>query len=71
MADIFTKRIWQHCICQPNEHKRQIKKKNWRAKREAKQISGEAMAHPGPPLESPLGIVPLLPPSLCPFPMHS
>ena len=43
MAGIFTKRIWQLCICQPNELKREIKKK-----------TGEAMAHPGPPLEPPL-----------------
>ena len=27
MAGIFTKRIWQPCICQPNEFKREIKKK--------------------------------------------
>ena len=27
MAGIFTKRIWQPCICQPNELKREIKKK--------------------------------------------
>jgi len=27
MASIFTKRIWQPCICQPNELKREIKKK--------------------------------------------
>jgi len=42
----FTKRIWQHCICQPNEFKRDIKKKT----------GGQAKnwgAH-GPPLESPL-----------------
>jgi len=28
MAGIFTERIWQPCICQPNELKREIKKKN-------------------------------------------
>jgi len=27
MASIFTKCIWQPCICQPNELKREIKKK--------------------------------------------
>ena len=27
MAGIFTERIWQPCICQPNELKREIKKK--------------------------------------------
>ena len=27
MAGIFAKRIWQRCICQPNELKREIKKK--------------------------------------------
>ena len=29
-----------YCICQPNELKREIKKKNGGAKREAKQKSG-------------------------------
>jgi len=42
MAGTFTKRIWQPYICQPNEL-REIKKK-----------SGGDMAHPSPPLESPL-----------------
>jgi len=51
MAGIFTKRNWQPCICQPNELKREIRKKTGGAK----QKSGEAMAHPGPSLESPLG----------------
>ena len=50
MADIFTKRIWQPCICQPNELKQEIKKKTGGAK----QTSGEAMAHPAPHSESPL-----------------
>ena len=58
MASIFTKRIWQPCICQPNELKREIKKKTGGAKRGAKQKSGEAIALPGPPLESPLAPVP-------------
>ena len=49
MASIFAKRIWQPCICQPNELKREIKKHTGGAKRGAKQTSGEAMAHPGPP----------------------
>jgi len=46
MAGIFTKRIWQPCICQPNELKREMNKKTGGAK----QKSG---GH-GPPLESPL-----------------
>jgi len=29
-------------------------RKNWGGKQRAKQISGRGMAHPGPPLESPL-----------------
>jgi len=37
-------------MCQPNEIKREIKKKTGRAKREAKQKSRGDMAHPGPPL---------------------
>jgi len=32
MASIFTKRIWQPCICQSNEVKREIKKKTVGAK---------------------------------------
>ena len=48
MAGIFTERIWQPCICQPNELKREIKKKTGGAKRGAKQKTGGAMAHPGP-----------------------
>ena len=49
---MFTKRIWQPCVCQPNKLKREIKKKTVGAK----QKSGGAMAHPGPPLESQLAI---------------
>jgi len=49
MAGIFTKRIWQPCIFQPNELEREINKMPWGAKRGAKQKSGGAMAHPGPP----------------------
>jgi len=41
-------------IYQPNEVEREIKKKTEGAKQGAKQKSGGAMAHPGPPLESPL-----------------
>jgi len=52
MAGIFTKRTWQPCICQPNDLK--LKKKTAGVKRGAKQKSGRDMAHPGPPLESPL-----------------
>jgi len=54
MAGTFTKRIWQPYICQPNELKREIKKKAEGVKQGAKQKSGGTMAHPGPPLESPL-----------------
>ena len=43
MAGIFTKRIRQPCICQPNELQREIKKKTGGASK----IWG-AMAHPGP-----------------------
>ena len=51
MADIFTKLIWQPYICQPNELKREIKKKN----------GGQAKIWgvwptQAPPLESPLNI---------------
>ena len=54
MAGVFTKRIWQPCICQPNELNREIKKKTGECKRGAKQKSGGSMAHPKPPLESSL-----------------
>ena len=40
-----------HCIFQPNELEREIKKKLGE-KQGAKQKSGGTMAHPGPPLES-------------------
>jgi len=49
MAGIFTKRIYQPCICQPNELKREIEKKTEGDKRGAKQKSGGGMVHPGPP----------------------
>jgi len=39
------------CICQQNELEREIMKKTG----DAKQKSGEAIVHPGPPLGSPLG----------------
>ena len=54
MAGIFIKCIWHPCICQPNELKREIKKNTGGAKRGAKKKSGWAIAHPDPPLESPL-----------------
>jgi len=54
MVGVFTQRIWQPYICQPNELKREIKKKTGGGKRGSKQKSGGGMAHPGPPLESPL-----------------
>ena len=40
MAGIFTKRIWQPYIYQPNELKREIKKKTGGGKRGAKQKYG-------------------------------
>jgi len=43
MAGIFTKRIWQPCICQPNDLK--IKKKTGGAK----QKSGGAWPTQAPP----------------------
>jgi len=54
MVGIFTKRIWQPCICQPNELKREIKKKTGGAKAGAKQKSGGPWPTQAPPLESPL-----------------
>jgi len=46
MAGIFKKRIWQPCICQPNELKREIKKKKTGG---AKQKSGGAWPTQVPP----------------------
>jgi len=44
-----------YCICQTNELKREIKKKNWWGKKQgANQKPGGVMAHPGLPLVSPL-----------------
>ena len=40
MAGIFTKRIWQLYMCQPNELKREIKKNTGGAKRGVKKKSG-------------------------------
>ena len=48
MAGIFTKRIWQPCICQLNDLK--IKNKSGGAKWGEEKIWG-SMTHPGPPLE--------------------
>ena len=56
MTGIFTKRIWQPGICQPNEFKQRATQKTREAKRGAKQKSGRAMAHPALPLESPLPV---------------
>jgi len=42
LAGIFTKHIWQPCICQPDELKREIKKKNGGCKRGANKKSGGA-----------------------------
>jgi len=50
MACIFTKRIWQPCICQPNELKREIKKKTGGGQTGGQAKIWGAMAHPGPPL---------------------
>jgi len=47
MAGIFTKRIWQPCICQPNDLK--IKKKNGGTKGGAKQKPGGPWPYQGPP----------------------
>jgi len=55
MAGIFTKRIWQPCICQPNDLK--IKKKTGGQRGRQAKIWG-AVAHSGPPLESPLSPLP-------------
>ena len=44
MASIFTKRIWQPCICQPNDLK--LKKKNWGGA--SKNLGGHGP--PSPPL---------------------
>jgi len=41
-------------IYRPNELEREIKKKTGGTKQGAKKKFGEAMAYPGPPLESPL-----------------
>jgi len=45
MVDIFTKRIWQPYICQPNELQRKIKKKLEGANGDQAKIWG-GMAHP-------------------------
>jgi len=45
-----------YCICQPNELKREIKKKLEGAKQGANQKSRGAMAYPGSPLEPPLRV---------------
>jgi len=39
MAGIFTKHIWQPCICQPKELKREIRKKTVGVKRGVKKKS--------------------------------
>ena len=58
MAGILQTRIWQPCICQPNELKREInKKKNRGGQTEDQAKIWGAMAHPGPPLESPLDVL--------------
>jgi len=55
MFDIFTKCVWQLCICQPNELKWEIKKKiRGLNGGPSKNLGGlaktwGAMAHPGPP----------------------
>jgi len=52
MVDIFTKRIWQPYICQPNELQREIKKKLGGPNGGQAKIWGAWPTHP--PLESPL-----------------
>ena len=53
MVDMFTQRIWQPYICQPNELKREIKKKlGWPNGGTSKNLGGHGP--PNPPLESPL-----------------
>jgi len=52
MAGIFTERIWQPCICQPNKLKQEIKKKLGEPNKKTGPWPTQA-----PPLESPL-IVP-------------
>jgi len=48
MAGIFTERIWQPCVCQPNELKREIKKKLGGPNGgPSKKLGG--MAQPDPP----------------------
>jgi len=53
MGGIFTKRIWESYICQPNQHKRDIKKKTGGPNGGQAKIWG-GKTHPGPLLESPL-----------------
>jgi len=43
MAGIFTERIWQPCICQPNELKREIKKKT---RGPSKKLGGHGPSRP-------------------------
>jgi len=64
MAGIFTQRIWQPYICQPNELKREVKKKTGEVKRKATQKSGGGHGPPRPPLESPLGNTGIIDPEL-------
>jgi len=49
----FYKTLWQPCTCQQNELKREIRKK-LEGQTGGQAKSGGAMAHPAPPLESPL-----------------
>ena len=58
MAGIFIERIWQPCICQPNELKREIKKKTGGGKRGAKQKTGWRHGPPSHPLR--IATAPLL-----------
>jgi len=48
MAGVFTKRIWQPCICQPNELKREIKKKTGGGQTQGQAKIWGATAHPDP-----------------------
>jgi len=57
MAGIFTKRIWQPYICQPNELNGKLRKKmGGQTEGQAKICGGHGP--PKPPLESPLAMSP-------------
>ena len=55
MAGIFTERIWQPCICQPNEIKRKTKK-NWGGHKGTSKNRG-VHGLPRPPLRIATGAI--------------